>query len=86
MVIGTCKTNSDVHPGEILQNSCKPRRTRKQIEEDKAQAAASASMAEQEVAVKYQSTLAHIAELQGAVETNEHDVWANTLRPDLRGG
>jgi hypothetical protein len=58
MVIGTRKTNSNVHPGAILQNNRKPRHTRKQIEEDKTRAVASVIAAEEEAAAKYQSTLA----------------------------
>jgi hypothetical protein len=86
MVIGTRKKNSSVHPGAILQNNYKLRRTKKQIEEDKAQAAASAKAAEEEAAAKYKSTLARIAELRAAVESDEQEVRAHTLRPDLCHG
>ena len=84
MVIGTRKTNSSVHPGAILQNPRKPRRSKKQMEEDKARKAALTAAAEVDTATKYQSTLARIAELQAIVENNEQDVRAHTLRPDLR--
>jgi hypothetical protein len=84
MVIGTRKTNSNVHPGAVLQNNRKPRRSKKQIEEDKAREAASTAAAEVDAAAKHQSTLARIAELRAIVESDERDVQAHTLRPDLR--
>lgn len=84
MVIGTRKTNTSVHPGAILQNTNrKPRRTRKQIDEDKARAAASTVVAQKEAAAKQQYALTRIAELQAAVESDENDIRAHTLRPDL---
>jgi hypothetical protein len=87
MVIGTRKTNSGVHPGAILQNTNrKPRRTRKQIEEDKARAAELAKAAKEEATAKYQSALTRVAELRAAVEMDEQDIHAHTLRPDLRVG
>jgi hypothetical protein len=85
-MVGTCKTNFSVHPGAILQNNCKPRHTKQQIEKDKAEAAALAIMAEKDAAAKYQSVRTRIAELQVAVEMEEQEVSANTLRPDLREG
>jgi hypothetical protein len=84
MVIGTRKINSNVHPGAILQSNQKPRRNKKQIEEDKARAAGLAKAAEEEAAAKYQSALACVAELRVAVEMDEQDIQAHTLRPDLR--
>jgi hypothetical protein len=85
MVIGTRKSNSSVHPGAILQNTNrKPRRNRKQIDEDKARAAVSTAVAEEEAAAKHQYALTRIAELQAAVNLDEDDVRAHTLRPDLR--
>jgi hypothetical protein len=83
MAIGTRKTNATVHPGAILQTNRQPRRTRGQIEEDKARAAATAIVAEEKAAAKYQSVLDRIAELEAAVEREEQGVKVHTLRPDL---
>jgi hypothetical protein len=83
MVISTRKTNSSTHPGAILQNNRAPRRSREQIEEDKARAAAKAIAAEEEAAAKYQSVLKRIAELKATAENDEHSIQAHTLRPDL---
>jgi hypothetical protein len=86
MVIGTRKANVNVHPGAILQNDRQPRRTRKQIEEDKAVAAAKAMAKEEEAAAKYRSVLDRVAELGKAVEKDEQGIQAHTLRPDLGTG
>ena len=83
MAIGTCKTNATVHPGAILQTNRQPRHTRGQIEEDKARAAATAIVAEEKAAAKYQSVLDCIAELEAAVEREEQGVKVHTLRPNL---
>ena len=83
MVLGTRKMNSNVHPGAILQSNRKPRRTRKQVEEDKVRAAELAKATEEKAAAEYQSALTRVAELRKAVEMNEQDIRAHTLRPDL---
>ena len=86
MVISTRKTNADIHPGAILQSNRQPRRTRKQIEEDEAKAAAMAIAAEAKTAAKYQAMLERIAELKAEVEKDEQRVQEFVLRPDLAAG
>ena len=86
MVIGTRKSNANAHPGAILQSNRQPRRTRKQIEEDEAQAAAMAIAAKEKAAAMYQAALDHIAELRAEAERDEQWVQAHALRPDLAAG
>ena len=62
----------------------KPRRTKKQIEDDRARAEAVAKAAEEEATAKYQSALTRVAELRAGVEADEQDIQVHTLRPDLR--
>ena len=83
MVIGTRKKNASVHSGAVLQNNRQPRRTREQIEEDRAREVANAIAAEAEAAAKHQAVLERIAELKALAEKDEHGIQAHTLRPDL---
>jgi hypothetical protein len=83
MVIGTRKSNANAHPGRILLGSQQPRRTRKQIEEDKACQEAEAMAAREEELMKHNAVVARIAQLEEDEEEYEERIRSHSQRPDL---
>ena len=80
MPISTRKTNVSAHPGHIVLESQRARRTKKQVEEDNSRAKAAAIEKE----ANRLSVLSTIAELEDTIEQNEEQVRVHTNRPDLR--
>lgn len=80
MPIGTQKSNADAHPGRIVLENQRVRRSKEQIEDDITSAKAAATAASEEEAARNRS----IAELEDAMEWTEGELRTHTNRPDLR--
>jgi hypothetical protein len=86
MVIGTRKTNANAHPGRILLGSQLPRRTRKQIEEDKARKDAEAMAASEDAKAKHDAIVMRIAQLEAEQGQQEDNIQRHSQRPDQSYG
>jgi len=80
MLMSTCKSNANAHPGRIVLESQTVRRTTKEIQEDKAHKA-EAAIAQRE---EEESCNKRIAEVEDAIERNEDQLRTHANRPDLR--
>ena len=80
MPITTRKSNADAHPGRVLLENQRVRRTRAQIEGDIASATVAAIAASEEEVTRHRS----IAEVEDAIERNEEQLRLHASRPDLR--
>jgi hypothetical protein len=86
MAMVTRKKNAGTHPGQIVLDSQRKRRTKEQIVEDEACAQAEAAARKQDIAVKHRAVMERIADLEGSVEQEERMVQKYRNRPDLRQG
>ena len=82
----TRKANANTHPGDVVLNARRSKRTTKEVEDEKAQAKAKAIAVKQEAAAKNHAVLSTIAALTATVERQEAEIRAHSNRPDLRNG
>ena len=80
MPVGTRKSNADAHPGRIVLENQRVRRSKEQIEDDITSAKAAATAASEEEAARNRS----IAELEDAMERTEGELRTHANRPNLR--
>lgn len=83
MPVTTRKSNANVHPGDIVRNAQQKKRTKKEIEDEKAKAKADSIAAREEAARKNHAVILNIARLKASVEREEGAIRAHTNRPDL---
>lgn len=79
-------SNANTHPGDVVLNARRAKRTTKEVEDKKAQAKAKATAAKQEGAAKRRAIISTIAALKATVERQEAAIRAYTNRPDLHDG
>lgn len=79
MPVGTCKSNADAHPGRIILENQRIRRTRKQMEGDIASSKAAAIAASEDKAGRHRC----IAEVEDNIGRNEEELRLHANRPDL---
>ena len=84
MPISTRPSNSQAHPGLILLEGQKTKRTSKQVKEDAARKKNAAITAQRHAETTRRAVLLQLAESEDAVERDEDDIRANTNRPDIR--
>jgi hypothetical protein len=82
MVIGTRKSNASAHPGLILLGNQPPRRTKKEIEDDKARKKAQAMAASKDAKAKHDAIVMRIAQLEAEQGQQEDDIQRHSQRPD----
>ena len=80
----TRRSNANAHPGDVVRKAQRNRRTKKEMEEDKAKAKAKSIAAKQEAAAKHHAVISTIAALKSSVEREEEAIRANGNRPDFR--
>jgi hypothetical protein len=83
MAVGTRKTNANTHPGLVILEGKRQRRTRKQIEEDEAHKTAEATTARLDAEALHNATVARITQLENSMEQDEELVREHANRPDL---
>ena len=83
-MVVTREANANCHPGDIVRRAQQNRRTKEEIEKEKANAKAKAIAARQEAATKHHAVISTIAALKSSVERQEEAIRANSNRPDLR--
>jgi hypothetical protein len=83
MPVTTRKANATAHPGHIVLSSQTTRRSRQQIESDRAQAKAAAKAAKVQANVKHHAVLTRIAELEDELEEEDTTMHLHSARPDL---
>ena len=84
MPVTTRRTNASTHPGDIVRNAQQNRRTRQEIEEEKAKAKATSIAVRQEAARKQCAVISTIVALKSLVEHEEKAIREHAIRPDLR--
>lgn len=80
----TRKTNANAHPGDIVRKAQRSRRTKQEIEEERAKAKAKSIAMRQEAATKHHTVMSSIAALKSSVEHEEEAIREHASRPDLR--
>jgi len=86
MPAATCEANANTHPGYIVLNAQKSKRTTKEVEDKKAWARAKRITTKQDVAAEHHAIISTIAALKATVECQEAEIQAHTNRPDLHNG
>lgn len=82
-MVATRKSNAQVHPGQIILDNQQIWRTRKQIEEDEAQANAASTAKKNQDAEQRRKLLQQLAQLDGALEEDDATLREHSTRPDL---
>ena len=83
MPIGTRPSNAQAHPGQIVIESQRVRRTKKQIEADVARKKAASIEDSRRAKEEHQKVIQQLKESEDAVEQEEEMVRKHTARPDL---
>jgi hypothetical protein len=83
MPIVTCPSNAQAHPGQIVIEGQRVRRSKKQIEADDAQKKAASIEASRRAEEEHQRIVQQLKESKDAVEQEEELVRKHTARPDL---
>jgi hypothetical protein len=83
-MVDTCKSNATKHPGMLVVDARQQRRTRKQMEEDKAHTKAVATAAKDQASAERRAIITQVADIMDSVERDEEAILAHTNRPDLR--
>lgn len=86
MVVDTRKSNATKHPGKLLESGKQKRRTRTQVEEDKARTKAVAITAENDANLKRLESVSQVADIMDSVDSEERAIQRYKNRPDLRPG
>ena len=86
MPAATRETNANTHPGYVVLNARRSKRTTKEVEDEKARAKAKRIAAKEDAAAKHRAVISTIAALQATVERQEAVIRAHTNRPDLHDG
>lgn len=81
MTVTTRSRNADVHPGKILLDNKRARRSTKQVEEEKRRAKAAKDQEE----ARLLAVPGRIARLEDEIETEEQALREHSMRPDLYG-
>lgn len=84
MPVTTRGTNANTHPGDIVRKAQRNRRTKEEIEEERAKAKAKSIAARQEAATKHRAVISTIVALKSSVERSEEAIRAQANRPDLQ--
>jgi hypothetical protein len=84
MPVTTRGANANAHPGDVVRKAQRNRRTKQEIEEDKAKAKAKSIAAKQEAATKHRAVISTIVALKSSVEREEEAIRKHASRPDLR--
>ena len=84
IMVTTREANANAHPGAVVRRAQRSRRTREEIEKEKADAKAKSIAAKQEAAAKHRAVISTIAALKSSVEREEEAIRANSNRPDLQ--
>ena len=84
MPVNTRPSNAEAHPGRVVMEGQRVRRSKKQIEVDEARKKAAASAASRRAEEDHQRVLRQLKESEDAVEREEEAVHEHTARPDLR--
>ena len=86
MPVTTRKSNADAHPGHIVLETQKTKRTRQQIEEEEALARSEARAKKVQAAAKHRAVMQRIAQLEDDVSCAQKATRRHALRPDLHHG
>ena len=84
MPITTRPSNAEAHPGRVVLEGQRVRRSKKQIDADDARKKAAASAASRRAEEEHQRVLQQLKDIEDAVEREEEAVRKHTARPDLR--
>lgn len=83
-MVDTRRSNADAHPGLVLVNDRKKRRTKKQIKDDEARAKADAIANRAAIKAREREILARIVASEDTVQREDDALQAYATRPDLR--
>ena len=84
MPITTHPSNAEAHPGRIVTEGQRVRRSKKQKEADEAQKKATANAASRRAEEEHQRVIQQLKDIEDAVEREEEAVREHTVRPDIR--
>jgi SpoVK/Ycf46/Vps4 family AAA+-type ATPase len=83
MPIATCPSNAQAHPGQIVIEGQRVRRSKKQIEADEAWKKAASIEDSHRAEEEHQRVVQQLKESEDAIEREEEMVCKHTARPDL---